>query len=360
MPNEKRNPNQLPGTYEERVFVGGNYNVAGNLRAIKRYVESAGFVPVFPLDDYKIPEEQIHDWDIRLLHNCKYAIFDVSVPAGELMEIERALTFRTRTLLLFQIKHPGQTAPEQVASMLRTSGHRLQGYKDPSDVSDLGKKVTDFLLEEEDVELYRKAFGYEVDEVYESYEVNKDGSAVNKCEVKGLAGTVSQIHHKFATTLGQIESLTLDGDPSKPMQWGLDEDRSKQPNYKEGHVVLLGGLREGEAPVNYCLTCKLSAGSVCLTSKEIDEQYGGDSLPYETLEREVTSPIKKLVLKVKFFEGYKVIAKPAVFYGQEWLSEVVRPKKDKFDFDDKSNSATFSVTWPKMFHNYIIYWKPTT
>lgn len=108
MEGEKRSPNHLPGNFDERVFIGGNYNVAGNLRAIRRYVEQAGFVPIFPLDDYDIPRDQIHDWDIRLLHNCKYAIFDVSVPAGELMEIERALTFKTEPYWYFKSRNQGK------------------------------------------------------------------------------------------------------------------------------------------------------------------------------------------------------------------------------------------------------------
>lgn len=357
MGSVKQSPDQLPGKFDERVFIGGNYNIPGNLRAIKGYVKQAGFVPIFPLDDYDIPKDQIHDWDVRLLHNCRYAIFDVSVPAGELMEIERALTFKTKTLLVFQVKESGQKTPEQVASMLRTSGHRLQGYSDPSDSNDLGEKVKRFLLEEEDMEAYEKAFGYIVDELLDHYDIRADGSATRKCEIKNLSGAVWQIYHATTTSRGKVTDFSLEPDTKKPMHCVIDQERSN-PSHKEGHVILEGGLSKEDGAISYSLSCDLSPQSVCLTKKEIDKEYSGSSLPYETAERHITFPIRKLILQVRFFDGYKAVAKPAVFRGEEMLPDPVRLKRDSFTFDEKSNSATFCISCPRIFHNYIIYWEP--
>ena len=273
------------------------------------------------------------------------------------MEIERALTFKTKTLLVFQVKESRQTTPEQVASMLRTSGHRLQGYSDPSNPDDLGEKVKRFLLEEEDIEAYEKAFGYIVDELWDYYEVRTDGSAIRKCNIKNLSGTVWQIYHATTTSRGEVTDFTLEPDSKKPMHCKLDQELSN-PRHKEGHVILEGGLSKEESSISYSLRCELSPSSVCLTKEEIATEYGESPLPYETVERLITFPIRKLILQVRFFDGYKVVAQPAVFQGEVRLSDPVRPRRDTSEFDDKSNSATFCVSCPRIFYNYLIYWEP--
>lgn len=217
--------------------------------------------------------------------------------------------------------------------------------------------MKDFLREEENMELYAKAFGYIVDEICDYYEVRPDGGAVRRCEIKGLRGTVGQIYHCTTTSRGDVTDFTLEADAKKPMRWELDRERSN-PLHKEGHVVLEGGLKEGETSVSYCLACELSPGSVCLTKEEIAKEYGADPLPYETVERQIIFPTRKLLLQVRFFDGYKASAQPAVFHGKERLLDPIRPKSDSFEFDEKSNSASFCVSCPRLFHSYIIYWEP--
>lgn len=70
-PNRKPSPEDLPGKFEERVFVGGNYDFTPTLRAIAQYVSEISlperrFFPVVPLD-YKIEIEETMDWDLRIL-----------------------------------------------------------------------------------------------------------------------------------------------------------------------------------------------------------------------------------------------------------------------------------------------------
>ena len=113
-------PNKPLGTIHNRVFVGGNYDFMPLLREICKTVSDNGYQPIFAYD-FEVPKDEIHDHDLRLLHNCKYAIFEVSNPAGELMEIERVRDWRIATLLIYQIRDKANpTPPPAVTSMLKT------------------------------------------------------------------------------------------------------------------------------------------------------------------------------------------------------------------------------------------------
>lgn len=344
----------LPGTYSERVFVGGNYDFPATLRTLVGLVKRVGFTPVFPLD-LEIPEEEIHDWDLRILHSCRYAIFEVTHAAGQLMEIERARDYGVKTLSVFEARGPGQREPAQVASMLRTSGQRLQGYLDDRELRGI---VRSFLLEEEYVEAYRAAFQFEVEKVKDEMIIRPDGSATRKCVIKGLTGIVAQIHHEFSTTHGVLEHFDhrhIEGNPTS--QWKLDEGRSQlDPVSQEGpHIegaVLIGG--EIKSPITYEITVGNSVGSIALTKDEMQQRYLGYSLPYEDLSREVMYPIRELEITVRLPQGHGLIARPAVFHGEIRQSEAMRPRKDSFTFDGEC--ATFRLTWPCIFGKYMIYW----
>jgi len=89
---------------EKRVFVGGNHFNIVLLKRIKDVVED--------IDDYKgilvseiTSNLNVHDKSIEILKACSYAIFEISIADGHLMEIERALDFERdglKFLLLYQ------------------------------------------------------------------------------------------------------------------------------------------------------------------------------------------------------------------------------------------------------------------
>lgn len=352
--NDKPKPDNLPGTFDERVFIGGNYDLPVSLGKIRDMVRDAGWIPIFPLD-LDIPRDQIHDWDLRILHSCRYAIFEVSQAAGELMEIERANEYRTKTLLVFQARGPEQKEPPRVASMLRTCGHRLQGYVTEND---LPRLISDFLLEEEYVDSYRKAFQFEVEKVEDEMQIYEDGSAIRQCTVRGITGTVAQIHHEFTTTHEFLRDFKFEHIQGKPKsRWNPDKVRSQfdpsgsQAKHIEGHILINGQIK---SPITYKLTFKNTPKSIALTSEEIEERYSDYSLPYEDVSREVRYPIQELVLRVCFPEGYNLTAQPAVLHGQVMQGEVIRPRKDSFSFDGKR--AVFQIKWPCIFYDYVIYW----
>jgi hypothetical protein len=112
------------------------------LREVKKYVSEAGFVPILAFD-YDVPLHDVHNYDLRLLHNCKYAIFDETHPAGELMEVERARDYGVGVIVLYQIRDPSQTEPPpQITSMLTTLKCEMHGYLT---FSDLKKKIMQWL-----------------------------------------------------------------------------------------------------------------------------------------------------------------------------------------------------------------------
>lgn len=120
----------LPGTWDKRVFIGGDYDHLSLLRDIQETVIREGFQPILPYD-FIVPKEHIHHHDLMLLHNCRLAIFEVSSPAGQLMEIERAKDYDVNTILFYTDRNG---PPHSLSSMLRTAGYDMQPYSDPSDL----------------------------------------------------------------------------------------------------------------------------------------------------------------------------------------------------------------------------------
>jgi len=98
------------------------------LREICRYVRAAGFVPVLAWD-FDVPKSGTHDVDLMLLHQCRFAIFEETSPAGELMELERSGDYGILSIVVYQIRDPFNRAPpSQITSMATTYGVPLVPY----------------------------------------------------------------------------------------------------------------------------------------------------------------------------------------------------------------------------------------
>lgn len=117
-----------PGEYDRRVFVGGNYDFMATLRKICDYVSGTSFTPILAWD-FDVPSRRIHDFDLRLLHQCRFAIFEETSPAGELMELERTRDYGTLAIVVYQVRDTdSQAPPSQITSMATTYGLPLVGY----------------------------------------------------------------------------------------------------------------------------------------------------------------------------------------------------------------------------------------
>jgi hypothetical protein len=136
---EKRRIESLTEPLELCCFVGGNYYTRQNLELIKQIVTDEGFKPIMPLD-FEIPENDIHDRSLLLLHRCRKAVFEVSSPAGQLMELERCRDYNIRPLLLRQTSS-GQK-PEVSAMISSMADVEMKAYSMPDE---LRRLIHDYL-----------------------------------------------------------------------------------------------------------------------------------------------------------------------------------------------------------------------
>ena len=134
----KQSIDHLPGIWFKRVFLGGDYDHLPILREIQVAVMKLEFEPIIPYD-FEVPEKLIHHHDLMLLHCCRLGIFEVSTPAGQLMEIERAKDYDIDTILFYtDIDGP----PHSLSSMIQTAGYTMESY---SSIPDLKEKVKKWL-----------------------------------------------------------------------------------------------------------------------------------------------------------------------------------------------------------------------
>lgn len=143
--DEKLNLEKIPGTLENRVFIGGNYDFMATLNQIKTIVTDNGFVPILARD-LNVENDNIHDDDIELLGRCKYSIFEVTKPEGDLMEIERAKELKNHTLLLYQVRDPSnRNMPPSITSMLSTLEYELLEKKGYNQTNELYSIIKNWL-----------------------------------------------------------------------------------------------------------------------------------------------------------------------------------------------------------------------
>lgn len=141
----------------KRVFIGGDYDHMAVLEKISEAVRNlTREFKLYPIIAYeiKIPFYDIYRIDMFLLEKCDYALFDITSPAGQLLELERAKRFLEegkdfKIGIFFQARCPtevllhdiigNESTPGQVTSMV-TGFYELyqsapekvliQGYED--------------------------------------------------------------------------------------------------------------------------------------------------------------------------------------------------------------------------------------
>lgn len=121
---QARSIEHLDAPIEKRCFIGGNYFVGGpNLEEIRQAVVDQGFDAIVARD-FDVDADMTHHRSLLLLHLCSKAIFEVSVPAGQLMELERCRDYDIRPFLLRQILPDADPlVSEMISSMAETKVH---------------------------------------------------------------------------------------------------------------------------------------------------------------------------------------------------------------------------------------------
>lgn len=130
VPKVKRQPGNFEKGWHERVFVGGSYKEIAIINRIKKHIASKGYEPVVA-SDFETPPDLIHHHSLMLLHACKYAIFDLSQEAGQLMEIERVRDYEVGTMAVYQaIQGQPPRITEMLKSALKSRDIPLKSYED--------------------------------------------------------------------------------------------------------------------------------------------------------------------------------------------------------------------------------------
>lgn len=364
-PNGRLPLDWLPGTYNKRVFIGGNYESISNLRDIKNAVHELGpdFVPILPYDDFQIPKGQVYDTDLRLLHNCKYAIFEVTRPGGELFEIARCAEYRVTTLLVYQARG-FMNAPPNVKTMLLESGsHEHRSYLTTGQL----RLVVDEFLRQKNPTQWQRAInlmGYHFDEYSVHNKLYLNGEAEHSCSLIGLKVDipdlrVSEITHDFRITSGHIVEDTFKLDGPDYVEWCRDNSTSGE-QAEVGVVRFSPPLDDHSNITTYNFNLK-TQNSYMLTKKQLSELLPeGTDDPFLASGREFASkdipfPLEKFRLHVEFPTGYQVNPQPAVYFGTEPRHEGLKMPPDSYSFD--GSNAILEVRRPLIYHRYAITWE---
>ena len=80
---------------------------------------------------------------MMLLHACKYAIFEVTSPGGQLLEIERATDWIDKDNILLLCTN---RSVDTVSQMVQTKGLKIEPFQDPE--KDIPGLISKFLHSE--------------------------------------------------------------------------------------------------------------------------------------------------------------------------------------------------------------------
>lgn len=121
------------GTREDHVFIGGQYDFMPTLRSIQRFLERVStpetpFTPIIPYDFESIELSDVIDEDLRILNQCRHAIFDLSDLGGQLIEMEEARKKNIDTLLVYPVRKR-VNEPERGRSTVLSFGEPHFGYR---------------------------------------------------------------------------------------------------------------------------------------------------------------------------------------------------------------------------------------
>jgi hypothetical protein len=115
------------------VFVGGSYReTEERLDALVAVVEELGFDAVATWD-FAIREELTHHHSLMLLHECRFAIFEVTVEAGQLMELERCRDYGIDPLVVHG-RDSGDPPSSMISTLLVRLSLEVRPYRDRAEL----------------------------------------------------------------------------------------------------------------------------------------------------------------------------------------------------------------------------------
>ena len=103
----KKTLNELRNNRINIVFIGGNYNYDVIIfNSLSDTIKSINLIPIIANEIFEnLKPNEIHEESLRLLHNSSFALIDITHPAGQLMELERARDYNVITFVFYSSKH---------------------------------------------------------------------------------------------------------------------------------------------------------------------------------------------------------------------------------------------------------------
>lgn len=133
-----------PGTYEKRVFVGGAYRYGSLLKVIAAAIEECNFTPILAFE-FDIPRDTERHFCLQLLKKCKFAVFEASLDAGWMIELDWAHQYKKETLCLWDAM---QGDEPRITSLTKSNETFRKNNKKYSSIRDLESHIYEFLRDE--------------------------------------------------------------------------------------------------------------------------------------------------------------------------------------------------------------------
>ncbi len=137
----RKEAGQFDEKWEKRVFIGMEYKDWLLLQTIRDIVKSLGYEPVI-VADYRVPKGLEHHHSLMILHECRYAIFELTHLAGQVLELERARDYGIPVLVV----HTNAASSEMVAALMSEIEITPKVYRSEKE---LLKHIAEFLAEQE-------------------------------------------------------------------------------------------------------------------------------------------------------------------------------------------------------------------
>ena len=127
---------EFDSEWGRRVFIGGRSGLSPIIEIMRDKVERLGCDPVVAIDFDMPGQMTIYHKCLTLLHSCKYAIFDLSEQAGQLLELERAPEYGVQTLVVWP-KKKEESVTQMLKSVLDYRGISYNSYDEYEDMGDI-------------------------------------------------------------------------------------------------------------------------------------------------------------------------------------------------------------------------------
>lgn len=123
-----RVPLGFPQSRERRVFIGTNFDTFAHvIPEMRLAIISRNYVPVTPRDVVTPEGDNPRGVSFVLLHTCRRAFIEITDPAGQLFELERARDYDVEVVLL-RSRPEGHEA--HVSGMISSLGYPIIYYRD--------------------------------------------------------------------------------------------------------------------------------------------------------------------------------------------------------------------------------------